>query len=571
MASAAHQSTHKTNESFSAPVIIAGAGPAGMCIAIDLALSGVATVVLEARAENEPFAARTNLTNTRSMEHFRRWGMAGALRTAIPLGPEIRRDIRFVTRGTGHVIANFPKGVEFAERAPFASEISLWGPQGAIERTIRTRVATFPEIDVRFRCTLNRFVQHDDHVEVIYTDANGTEQTVRGQYLVGADGSRSVVRRQLGIKLEGTANVAHGFSWLLYAPALKEIMMDHTGLVAMTWFANEDRSAGILVPQDSDGHFMYFSAPVPETINGDDWETIKRHLFADIGAEFPVKPIAGGDLYIHSLVAPRFFDQRVFLAGDAAHLVSPFGGFGMNAAIGDSADLAWKLGAVIQGWGGPHLLASYDVERREVFRWIQALCEESTQHVGPAYARAGMEEDSPRGNAIRATLAEEIVAAKTREFVSIGAQLGYVYRSSPVVVHDGQPAAESTFGSYVPSSAPGARAPHVWLDDGRSLYDMFGRGFTLLKIGNDDDSSTLESCALERGMPLSILRVDHPQLPTLYEARLALIRPDQHTAWRGNSLPDDVGALLDVVTGTRPTALDEQQAASQQEGRAKAS
>lgn len=537
------------DQSVDAPVIIAGAGPAGMCIAIDLAQRGIPSIILESRKKDARFAARTNLTNTRSMEHFRRWGMADALRKNIPLGPEVSRDIRFVTRAKGHVLANFPGGVEFAERAPFASEVSLWGPQAAIERTIRERVAALPLIDIRFEATVTDFSQSEEGVTVNYTDAQGEVNQIRGQYFVGADGSRSQVRKQLGIKMAGKAKLAYGFSWLLHSPELKKIMLESSGLAAMTWFTNEDQSSGILAPQNSDGQFQYFSAPVSEEFDGNNWEAVRARLFADVGVEFEAEPISGGELWIHSLSAPRFKDGRVFLVGDAAHLVSPFGGFGMNASIGDSADIAWKLAAVIQGWGGEKLLDSYCSERRSIFAWIQELCEESTKHVGPTYVREGMEEDSPRGQAIRSELGQSIIGAKSREFVSIGAQLGYVYRNSSVIVFDGQEAAQSGFGDYVPSAAPGARAPHVWLGD-ESLYDRFGQGFTLLQVVHSDAADALVQAAERRAIPLKVLSVEHAELPALYEARLALIRPDQHVAWRGNALPQDVDALLATVTGS---------------------
>ena len=541
--------TKPTTQSVDAPVIIAGAGPAGMCIAIDLAQRGVASVILESRKKDARFAARTNLTNTRSMEHFRRWGMADALRANIPLGPEISRDIRFVTRGNGHVLANFPGGVQFADRAPFASEVSLWGPQAAIERTIRERVAALPLIDVRFEANMTEFSQSEEGVTVSYTNAQGETKQVRGLYLVGADGSRSQVRKQLGIKMAGIANLVYGFSWLFHSPQLKKIMEENTGLAAMTWFTNEDRSSGILAPQHSDGHFQYFSAPVNEEFDGNDWEAVRARLFADIGMEFETEVVSGGELWIHSLCAPRFKEGRVFLAGDAAHLVSPFGGFGMNASIGDSADLSWKLAAAIQGWGGQKLLDSYCSERRSIFAWIQQLCEESTKHVGPTYVREGMEEDSPRGEAIRNELGQSIIGAKSREFVSLGAQLGYVYRNSPIIVEDGQVAPHSTFGDYVSSAAPGARAPHVWLGD-ESLYDRFSEGFTLLCVNhNDAAAEALEQAAQRRGIPFKVVSVEHADLPALYEARLALIRPDHHVVWRGNALPQDVDALLATVTG----------------------
>ena len=536
-------------QSGDAPVIISGAGPAGMCIAIDLAQRGIPSIILESRSKNERIAARTNLTNTRSMEHFRRWGMADALRKNVPLGPEVSRDVRFVTRANGYVLANFPGGVEFAERAPFASEVTVWGAQAAIEYTIRERVAALPLIDLRFEATVTEFSQSEDGVIVNYTNAQGEANQVRGQYFVGADGSRSQVRKQLGIKMLGTANIAYGFSWLFHSPALKKIMQESSGLAAMTWFTNEDRSAGVLAPQHSDGHFQLFYAPASEDFDGNSWEAVRARLFADVGVEFDMEPVTGGELWIHSLAAPKYKEGRVFLVGDAAHLVSPFGGFGMNASIGDSADIAWKLAAVIQGWGGEKLLDSYCSERRSVINWIRDLCEESTKHVGPTYVREGMEENSPKGEAIRAELGQAIIEAKSREFVSIGAQLGYVYRNSPVIVFDGQEAPQSGFGNYVSSAAPGARAPHVWLGKDESLYDRFGPGFTLLQVNHSDAADALVQTAERRGIPLKVLSVDHPELPALYEARLALIRPDQHVAWRGNALPEDVDALLAAVTG----------------------
>ncbi|WP_454740268.1 FAD-dependent monooxygenase [Cupriavidus necator] len=535
-----------------APVIIAGAGPAGMCLAIDLAQAGIRSIMLETRAADARFAARTNLTNSRSMEYFRRWGMAERLRRNIPLGPEISRDIRFVTRANGHVIANFPNGAQFAERVPFASEVSLWGPQGAIERTIRERVTDFFEIDVRFESTVTDFSQDEDGVSVTYTDARGNAHQLRGRYFVGADGSRSFVRKQLGLKMEGSANLIYGFSWLMRSPELTEIMNRGVGMTAMTWFANLDRSSGILVPQDSDHRFQYFAAPVPTDVDGNNWDVVKARLFEDIGTSFDVEPISGSDLWIHSLVLPRFSEKRIFLIGDSAHLVSPFGGFGMNTAIGDSANLGWKLRAVIQGWGGERLLDTYDAERRKLFRWIQMLCEESTKHVGPAYVRPRMEDDTNEGAAIRAEIATDIVTAKTQEFVSIGAQLGYAYLDSPICVTTGAPHVPSTFGEYNPSSAAGARAPHVWLGSERSLYDAFGPGFTLLHIGDtceELDIAPLVTEAKSRNMPLTILYSTHPDLPALYGAKLALIRPDQHVAWRGDVLPGNAGELLDIIRG----------------------
>jgi catechol 2,3-dioxygenase-like lactoylglutathione lyase family enzyme len=274
-------------------------------------------------------------------------------------------------------------------------------------------------------------------------------------------------------------------------------------------------------------------------------------LFRAVGEEFEVEPLGGGTFITNTLQVPRYDFGRTYLIGDAAHLVSPMGGFGMNIGIGDAADLGWKLAAVIAGWGGPMLLPSYGIERGETARFILAGCE-ANQAVGAReLVRPGIEEDGPAGDAVRAQVAEAINIQKARQFKRMGGQLGYRYSSSPVIVRDGVYEPEASFEDYIPSASPGNRAPHMWLADGSSIYDHVGQGFTLVALG-DFDSAAMVSAAAERGIPFEVFEpseIDRAALRDLYKAHAVIIRTDHHVAWRGDVVPSDPGRVLDVIVG----------------------
>ena len=236
------------------------------------------------------------------------------------------------------------------------------------------------------------------------------------------------------------------------------------------------------------------------------------------------------------LLADRYRDGRVFLAGDACHLHPPFGGFGMNMGVADAVDIGWKLAAVRQGWGGAALLDSYEAERRPVHNLVMDEAEGNHAVLAAQLFREGVEEDSARGETVRAEVAALIRETKAREFYALGVVLGLRYRGSPVIPDDGTEADWTMSRDYVPSAAPGSLAPHLWLEDGRSLYDLFGQGFTLLVMA-DGEGTDLDEAAAEAastGTPLEIVRIVDPRLTSLYQASRALIRPDQFVAWRGD-------------------------------------
>ncbi len=532
-----------------APVIIAGGGPVGMSLAIDLALRGVPSIVLERREKGKPFLLRTNMTNVRSMEHFRRWGIADALRRNDPVPEDIHRDVSFVTRLNGHLILNLPRTYEWRDPLPFASEVAEWAPNEGIEKTMWERVEQLPLVDYRFEREVQAVRQDADGVSVTVTGPDGTV-VLRGDYLVIADGSRGRLRRDvLNIRMEGIPNLAPSLSWHFRSTKLKEAWTAGP-VVSMVYIYNEDRGSDLITAQGPD-RWQYFAGPTPDGIDGDDWEQVKGLIFKAVGQEIDAEPLSGGAFAQHSLLAPRLDFGRITLAGDAAHLVSPQGGFGMNSGIGDAADLGWKLAALVQGWGGPGLLPSYSIDRREAVHFIQKGSEANHALGAIELVRPGIEQDGPEGEQVREAVRNDILDKKMVQFKRMGGQLGYRYSASPIIVRDGTEQPPPTFADYTPCAAPGNRAPHMWLADGSSLYDHLGQGFTLLDLGPVDATDLLKQAG-SRGIPVEVFtpaQADRPGLLAQYERRAALVRSDHHVVWRGDDLPADLPHLLAIITG----------------------
>jgi hypothetical protein len=272
-----------------------------------------------------------------------------------------------------------------------------------------------------------------------------------------------------------------------------------------------------------------------------------------VGADLPIQilghwPWTAGV----ALVAERFTAGRVVLAGDAAHLFTPTGGFGMNTGMDDASNLSWKLAALVRGWGGAGLLQSYEIERKPIAERNTTAARELTKQLARMPDIAAIEEDSPRGEATRREV-RAYTATMSEEYASIGVQLGARYDGSPIVAADGAPPGDD-YVNYAPSGVPGGRAPHVWMNAGRgygdSLFDRLGPGFSLLRLGGTAvDGAAIARAARARGVPLGILDVPLPAARDLYGADLALVRPDQYLGWRGNRPPADPDRLLAQLVG----------------------
>ena len=527
-------------------VVVAGAGPVGMATAIELASRGIRTLICDPRGADEYNVARINLTNARSMEHFRRWGIADQLRANDPVPLDVVRDLTYVTRANGQIILNVEGAYEWREQPAFAAEVPEWAPHQTIERTLREKLLSLPAAKFAPFTTLTDFSQNDGGVTVTYDDPTGTK-TVTADYIVIADGAQSEFRRKLNLRMEGET-LFYNQAWYFRAPELDKLF-EKTQLSSMTFFLNEDGYGDILIPQSAEGHWLYHVTPMPEGVEPDDWPIFRDMLYRSIGADFEIFEPEGRYFGSQARLATTFNFGRAVLVGDAAHLTSPFGGFGMNMGIGDAVDVGWKIAAILQGWGGSRLLETYTLERRDVCKYIIEGAAHNNKMSGKALTRPFMEEDSERGEQARAEVREFIIREKTQQSRSFGAQFGYRYTASPIVVGDGTELPPLQYGEYTPSSVAGCRAPHLWLEDGGSLYDHFGPDFCLLKLDAAVDTRAFEAAAADVGMPLTIFVLDSDAARMLYERKLALIRPDQHVAWRGDVPPDDCRWLIDVVRG----------------------
>ena len=532
-------------------VIVAGGGPVGMATAIELASRNVSVLVCEPRPIELYNVARTNLTNIRSMEHFRRWGIADDLRANDIVPPKVSRNYTFVTRGNGNIILDIEGACERLERWPEAAEIAEWAPLPSIERTLREKLLSLPSASYMAESSVTDFVQTESEVEVCCSGPRGAESPT-ADYLIIADGARSRLRKTLNLPLAGQT-LFQNMSWYFRSAELSDLF-EKTKLSSMTCFLNEDAYGDMIVPQ-GDNQFVYLVSPIPDGLNPNDLDAVKAMMFRSVGQSFQVLDAIGQTWGSHARIATSFRAGRAFLVGDAAHLTPPFGGFGMNMGIGDAVDIGWKIAAVLQGWGGPMLLDSYTIERREVVEFIIKGSVHNNQLWGKALVRDNMEDGSEVGEQVRSEVRNYLIKEKMQQFSSMGAQLGYRYSHSPIIVRDGTQPPSLDYGHYTPSASPGCRVPHIWLtegtglDRGGSLYDHLGSGFCLLKLDGDVDTTNLEIAAAKARLPMKILEIEDASLRALFEAKLILVRPDQHVAWRADKLPHDCDRVIDIVRG----------------------
>jgi 2-polyprenyl-6-methoxyphenol hydroxylase-like FAD-dependent oxidoreductase/ketosteroid isomerase-like protein len=537
-------------------VLIAGAGPVGLATAIELGQRNIRCLVVE-RNDRVGYSPRAKTTNVRSREHLRRWGIAEALRAASPISPDYPSTVVFATRMNGPELARFDNAVNGSrERNNLYSEEAQWVPQYVLENVLRTRACSLPGVTVAFNTELLSFAESPDCVVSTIKDlGSGESRHIESCYLVGADGARSLVRERIGATMVGDRGFFRNYNTIFRAPALAH--RHSHGQAIMYWMINEDVPS-LLSPLDEAGLWSFIATKLVDNVDPATLDPVDLIRRATGLRDLEIEVVANFPWLAHQLIADRYATNRVMLAGDACHLHPPFGGFGMNMGIGDAVDLGWKIAATLQGWGSPALIASYAQERRPVHERTIAESMRNYGAVGNQLVRPGLEEPGAVGEATRNEVAEIILATKVREFKTLGVVLGSRYES-PQIVSDGTVPPVEDAVVYVPSAHPGCLAPHLWLTDGTSLYDHFGPGFTLLVTEGDKcEAASLADIATARRIPLVVLAPQDSRLKGRYEARFALIRPDQHVGWRGDVIPADCDALLAQVTGCAQATLTHQ-------------
>ena len=574
-------------------VLIVGAGPVGLTLAIDLGQRGIRCTVVERNLAPSPHP-KMERCNARTMEIYRRLGLAETIRDA-GYPRDYPMDVFIVTRLVDPPLLHLPypsvQALKERSRDDFSGKEPLEPyqliSQYTLEPLLKRAAEALPNVTVCYGHEFVQFSQHADQVEAMVrvlpgapaiigaaaasanralarasgaTDAAGgkgsvstaepREITLRARYLIGCDGGGSTVRKQLGIHLEGEADLLQLWQALFTCDDLYGRIPIGRG----RHFHVADNRNTQLIVQDSCRHFTL------HTVAADEAE-IRQRFEHMVGMPVRYEMLSANRWTQHLLVAERYREGRILLAGDSAHLMIPTGGLGMNTGIGDAVDLAWKLAATLHGWGGPGLLDAYASERRQIgLRNVAASRYASRgRRAWRSTWRPEIADATEAGAQARAHLAQiaDVEQRKTNEL--LGIELGYRYVDSPLICAPGQPLSGEANATavapdpdailYEPHAWPGARMPHQWLPDGSALQDRLRGGYTLLKFGGNVDGSPLAAAFSRFGAPLDVQTIDTPWTRALVGYDLVLLRPDLHIVWRGDTLPRDPGALAARATG----------------------
>ena len=552
-------STAVTPSDLRAPVLIVGGGPVGMTLAMSLHALKTPCVILNSELGTR-WHPKGATQNARTMEHYRRLGVSGALRR-LGMPADRPTDVGYFTRINGWELARLKmpserEKMETVAKAGATDQVPeplLRANQMYVEEWLLNHIKTLAGVTVRFGWQCLDYTEDADEITAEIEEVEtGRRQSVRARYIVGCDGGKGMVRHKLGVRYHGEPagpraylNGPHVSTYMRVPGILKRF--ERHPPCWFYWTVNRDVRSTIMVLDNSDN--VGFGTNLARPEDQPEPALIARQFRASMGEDvefsfYEHRPWTAG----HALVADSFGSGRAILCGDAAHLFTPTGGFGLNTGVDDAVNLAWKLAALTQGWGGPKLLASFESERRPIALRNTNAAKQLARSVGQVPIGEAINEDSAAGAAARQA-ATAVLSTFGEEFAMLGVQLGARYDGSPIIVADGEPPADDPI-TYRPSAVPGGRAPHLWLDGHQSLYDRLGHHFSLIRFnGAGADTRPLESAARACGTPLETVEIDSAPGRDLYGRDLALVRPDLHVAWRGDRLPDDCGALLARVTG----------------------
>ena len=555
----------------STDVVIVGGGPAGLMLAIELGCRGVNCVVLEEDVAAPDFP-KANATSSRTMEHYRRRGFSAKIR-ALGLAPDHPQDVIYCTTLAGRELTRFsiPSRNEVIARTAFGDygeeswptpELPHRGQQMFIEPVLREQAQKNDCVQLMLGWQAQTIVTDDQQVTVTARSAvNGETMDLKARYVVGCDGPRSLVRKTCGIRYSGYSEEERDF----FGGQMLSVFFTSANLYqvlgkkkAWQYWAVNAVQRGLLIAIDGVDKFLFCLQLKP----GQTMESVdaRSAMFAAIGATFDYDLIDTGPWQAgFTLVADHFSQGRSFIAGDAAHLFTPTGGMGYNTSVDDAVNLGWKLAAVIQGWAQPRLLDSYEAERKPIAHRNTTFARAMADSIGRIKIPDNVEADGAVGDAAREQLGQALGQHVRNEFNIPGLQLGLRYEGSPIVAKESDVSPADQPNHYLPSGRPGGRAPHFWVD-GQSIFDLFGRDFTLLCFSPARDSeeksdlSGWHAAAAATGMPLALLECDSAEGRALYAANCVLIRPDHHIAWRGDSHSDAAAVLALACAGASPSA-----------------
>jgi 2-polyprenyl-6-methoxyphenol hydroxylase-like FAD-dependent oxidoreductase len=529
------------------PVLIVGGGPVGLALAGDLGWRGIGCVLIE-QSDGSIYQPRMDMVGVRTMEFCRRWGLVPAVESS-PYPRDYPQDNIYLTSLTGYELGRerFP-GIGQAAAPKESPQRRERCPQNMFDPILREFAGSQERVTLRYRTRLVSFVQNSDRVIATVENAEtGALEEIPARYIVGCDGARSLVRETLGIRMLGNPVLTYTTNVIFRCPHL--LSLHDKGKGYRHIFIGPEGTWSTIVAINGRDQWRF------SVIGGSDQreyraEEIKAAIRRAVGRDFEFEILSVLPWVRRELVAECYRHGRGFIAGDAAHVMSPTGGFGMNTGIGDAVDLSWKLAATLEGWGGAGLLDSYSEERQPVGARNVAEASGNLRRMLSVGAHSNIADDTPQGAATRATVGREFTEMMRQEWFTLGIHLGYRYEGSPICRPDDTAAPADDARTYVPMARPGHRAPHAWLSDGRSTLDLFGRAFTLLGFATQpQEAAPLLEAALQQRVPLAFIALSEPKVAALYGRRFVLVRPDGHVAWRDDRIPADPMRLIDVVRG----------------------
>lgn len=538
-------------------VFIVGAGPVGLVLGMVLARHGVDVILSERRGPDDPPSVKCNHVSARSMEVFRQLGINDLVRNA-GLPEDYPNDVSYRTTTTGQEIARIPIPCR-RDRYTATGGPDTWWPtpepphrinQIYLEPVLGRAARAMPGVRILYRHEASDFAQNGAGTTARLTDLDsGADRGVRARFLVGCDGGRSTVRRAIGARLEGDAVVQRVQSSFIKAPDLINRL---AAPPAWAMFSLNPRRSGNIYAIDGRELWLVHNYLRPEEA---DFDSVDRdgsiRAILGVGADFRYEVLANEDWFGRRLVANRFRDRRIFICGDAAHLWVPYAGYGMNAGIADAANLGWLLAAHLAGWAPYAILDAHEAERQPITAQVSHFAMNHAEAM--ARQRGGVpaeiEQDTPGGARARAILGREAYELNVQQYCCAGLNFGYYYDRSPIIAYDGADHPGYSMGSFTPSTVPGCRLPHIDLGGGQSLYDLLGPGFTVIRRDPAAPITPLEQATAARGVPLTLVDLGPDQTDPAYSTRLMIVRPDQHIVWRGDALPPDPGALIDLLRG----------------------
>ncbi|RAL16795.1 FAD binding domain-containing protein [Aspergillus homomorphus CBS 101889] len=536
------------------PVVIIGGGPVGLCLALDLGRRGIHSTLIERQPGTATeLQAKASVIDERTMEFCRLLGVRdGIAHAGYPA--DLPGDTVFCTAlSGGHYIGRLSMdSAQTRVRPPQAAEMLRRCPQIWFDPVFADAVAKQGMTEVRYSTELVECIQHEEAGYVlcrVRNLADGSTEELRAQYVVACDGAGSEVRRSLGIAFEGK-----DLGYAISAIVRVDLARHHTFTPGAERFL-------FLGPEGTWGNFTTIDGRTlwrfsivggkeKRDLKTLDMDSLLCKAFGEDAGKVEYEILQVVQWRRSQCTADRYHAGRIFLAGDAAHTMSPTGGHGLNTGIGDAMTLSWMLQAMLEGWGGAGLAEAYTAERRPVAQRNGA---GSTRNFAIWTDKAGRDrvlEDGVEADEQRKVLGQSMAASMRQEFQSLGLALGYDYAQSPLVVGDGSAPPPNEPDVYIPSARPGHRAPHHWLAEDKSTLDLFGGGFVLLRLGSEvERDEEITEVAEKIHLPLEIVTLRDPEVIRIYERRLVLVRPDGMVAWRGDELPENLNTLLDSVRG----------------------